>query len=302
MRFPQEVVVHRVLPTYRALLARALDERGLAQEAIADHVGVTQAQVSKYLAGKVDLEPRIEEDPRVRGTVREVAEGLADGELDPVTALARSLELLRRLENRGPVCELHEEAMPELEGTGCDACLDPTSRVLDEHRAVVSVRTALRRLAMLDGLASWIPHVGTNLAEAVEGAEGLWDVAALPGRVDTVGGRVRFDTEPRLGASKHVATLVLAVMDEHPDLRAAVNLACREPLLDAARDAGLRVAGFDPSYEGRRAEVSRRVRDLDRPPGVLYHEGAFGIEPVAYVLGEDAGHVAERVEALVAGA
>ncbi|MDX1612629.1 MAG: transcriptional regulator, partial [Candidatus Thermoplasmatota archaeon] len=103
MRFPQEVVVQTFLPTYRALLAEALSEHDLAQATVARLVGVTQAQVSKYLAGKVDREPAIVEDPRVQATVARVASALAGGEMDEVDALGESLALIRRLQNRGPL-------------------------------------------------------------------------------------------------------------------------------------------------------------------------------------------------------
>lgn len=302
MRFPQEVVVQTFLPTYRALLARSLSKEGLSQEEIADNVGVTQAQVSKYLGGKLDLEPRIAEDPRVLSTVEEVAAGLAEGRLDVVTALAKSLELIRRLENRGPLCELHAERMPALEGTGCDACIEPSSRVISEHQVLVDLRLALRRLVLVDGFTAWVPHVGSNLAQAIEGAEGPWDVAALPGRIDAVGGTASVTTEPSFGASRHVATVVLAVMQAYPGHRGALNLAYRPEIVEKAQAAGVEHASFDPDYEGRQAEVARRVEAAgsdQAPPGLLYHEGAFGIEPVAYLVGTDAPSVVERLETLV---
>lgn len=300
MRFPQEIVVQAFLPTYRALLAQALAKQGLRQEQIAEHVGVTQAQVSKYLAGRVEVEPRIAEDPRVVSTVNETAAALAEGRLDAVGAMAKSLDLIRTLENRGPICELHAEAMPELEGTGCDACIDPSSRVLAEHQVLVDVRRALRRLLLIEGVGAWIPHVGSNLAQATEHAQGLWDVAALPGRIDVIGGVPRVTTEPRMGASRHVATVVLAIMEEHPDTRAALNLAYTDELLARADASGLEHVKFEASYDGRREAVAESIRQAHgaQPPPILYHEGAFGIEPIAYVLGQDAEHVIDRVQAL----
>ncbi|PSG97732.1 transcriptional regulator [Thermoplasmatales archaeon SW_10_69_26] len=300
VRFPQEVVVEAFLPTYRAMVADELADRGLSQAAIADHLGISQAQVSKYLSAD-GLEGAIAADERVQATAREVAEGLAQGTMDEVAALAESLHLVRRLENRGPICRMHEERMPELEGTGCDACIEPDSRVMAEHRVLVDLRVAVRRLTLIEGLADWIPHVGSNLAQAVEGAEGVWDVAALPGRINVIGGQARVTTEPSFGASRHVATVVLAVRDEHPELRAALNVAFREPLVERAREAGLATVGFDASYEARRERVRDRLADTGAEgPLLLYHEGAFGIEPVAYLLGEDALAVAGRAEQLFA--
>jgi len=299
VRFPQEVVVERFLPTYRALLARALAERGLSQDAIAARVGVSQAQVSKYLSGKLDPVEAIAGDPRVQATVEQVAEGLAEGTLDEVSALAESLGLIRRLENRGPICELHERAMPALEGTGCDACIDPGSRVMREHQVLVDVRGALRRLLALEGFVDWVPHVGSNLAQASEDAQGPFEVAALPGRINRVEGRARASTSPAFGASEHVATIVLAAGAVHPGVRAAVNVAHRHELVDRVEAEGGRAIAFDPDYEGRGEHVRDRLRSLDEPPTVLYHEGAFGIEPNAYVLGATAHDVVDRLERLI---
>lgn len=300
MRFPQEVVVDAFLPTYRALLARELASEGLSQAAIADKVGVSQAQVSKYLAQAHEAEEQIASDPRVLATVERVGTGLAEGTMDTVLALAESLALVRRLENRGPICQLHEERMPALAGTGCDACIDPSSRIMREHEVLVDLRVAIRRLMLVDGVADWIPHVGSNVAQAIEDAEGPWDVAALPGRINVVGGQARVMTEPAFGASRHVATVVLAVSDVHPGLRAGLNLAYREPLVTAAHEREWTTVSFDPSYEGRREHVRSRLREADGgPPALLYHGGAFGIEPVAYLVGEDALDVVSRTQTLL---
>lgn len=302
VRFPQEIVTQTFLPTYRALLARSLSERGLAQERIAALVGVSQAQVSKYLAAKVELEPTLAHDERVTTTVERVAGGLADGSLDVVGALAESLELIRRLENRGPLCELHEALVPELKGTGCDACIQPGGLVMAEHHVLTTLRQALRRLQAVPGLAAWVPHVGSNLAQARDGAMDAWDVAALPGRIDVVGQDVRITTEPTFGASRHVAAVVLAVADVHPSLRAALNLAYRPGLEERAAAAGLGTLAFEPTEEGDRAGLAERLRahaEVDGPaPGLLYHEGAFGIEPVAYLVAEDAAAVVTRLAAM----
>ncbi len=306
MRFPQEVVVQRFLPTYRALLAEALYERDLPQRTIADRIGVTQAQVSKYLSSKLEVQARLADDPRVQATVETVADGLADGTLDTVGALAESLSLIARLQAGGPLADLHEAEMPELAGTGFDATLDPDSLAMQEHRVLTELRAVLRRLLDVDGLAGWIPHVGSNLAQARPGAQDTWDVAALPGRIDVVGRRPQATTAPRFGASRHVASVVLAVMDVHEHHRAALNIAYRDELHTLADAAGFAMLAFEPSYEARRQAVSRTVAEHVEArgalPEILYHEGTFGIEPVAYILGPDAQVVLERTRELLSPA
>jgi predicted transcriptional regulator len=123
LHLPSEIVVERFLPTARAMLAAELNERGLTQQAIADRLGVTQAAVSKYVSGDPNVEARLAEDARMQRTVERIADGFASGEMDDYEALSELLALVREFEDRGPICELHEEVMPELQGLGCDLCV-----------------------------------------------------------------------------------------------------------------------------------------------------------------------------------
>jgi len=301
LRLPSEIVVEDVLPTLRVLLARELAEHGLTQREIAAHLGVTQAAVSTYVSGEPELESRIAEHPRTAETVASVAAGLADGEMDGYDALAAVLELVRAFEDRGPICELHEAAMPELEGLGCDLCVRGANPELHTERAVLDdVREAARVLATSPGVAAAVPNVGTNVGTALPEATEVADVAAIPGRIYEMGGRVEVPANPEFGASEHVATTILAAMAEAPDRRGAVNLATDDAVLDAAETRGLDLLAFEAGYENRRERLTERFRERESVPDVLYHRGAFGIEPITYVLGETGADAARLAAELVA--
>lgn len=286
---PDEIVVEQVLPTVRAMLAERLVEEGLTQQTVASHLGVTQAAVSNYTAGSVSLEPAIAEDPRTEAAVDRIAEGLASGAYDPYDALADLLELIRTFEDRGPICELHEREMPALQGLGCDLCVRGSDEQLRVERAALrDVRQATRVLAGATGVASFVPNVGSNVARALPDASAPTDVAAVPGRVYAVGGRVEVPADPAFGASQHVATMVLAAADCDSGVRGAVNLATDDRLLAAARARGVEPLEFEADYEERGTHLRERFRERGSVPRVVFHRGAFGIEPVTYVLGESA--------------
>ena len=300
---PSELVVERFLPTVRAMLATRLADRGMTQQEIAAELGVTQAAVSKYVSGDGGGDDRFRDDPETVATVDHIADGLAGGELDPYDALAELLSLVRSLEDRGPICELHEEAMPELRGLGCDLCvrgLDPDIRA--ERDVLANVRTAARTLASIPGMADSVPNVGTNIGMALPDAEGPTDVAAIPGRIYRIRGTVERAANPEFGASEHVAGTVLVAKEADDDLSAALNLATSDALLDAARDAGIDPLEFDAGYEGREEHLRERLAERESVPRVLYHRGEFGIEPVTYVLGETAVDAAELAVDLVESA
>jgi predicted fused transcriptional regulator/phosphomethylpyrimidine kinase/predicted transcriptional regulator len=299
MRFAEEVVVEEVLPTLRALLAEELAARGLAQDDVARALGLSQAAVSKYRTGKVRLNPGIARDARVREVVQDVAAGLAADALGPFDALARLQALVRALEVRGPVCQLHERGMPALRGLGCDLCPAGAGSALAQDLAVLAdLRLAVRTLATAPGLAALLPAVGSNIALARPGARDARDVAALPGRIDEVLGAVKLPGPPEFGASRHVAEVVLAVQGRHPERRAAMNVRNGPDVQRAARSLRLRSRRFDARDEGRRDGIARALRGP--APDVLHHEGAFGVEPVLYLLGEDASGVARTAAALAA--
>jgi hypothetical protein len=297
---PSEIVVERVLPTVRAMLARRLADRGLTQQTVAGHLGVTQAAVSKYVSGDVTLEPQIAEDPRTDATVERIAAGLDSGEYDGYDALADLLELLETFEDRGPICELHEAEMPELQGLGCDLCVRGTDDALQTERDVLAdVRKAAQVLANEPGMSVHIPNVGTNVGMALPEPNDETDIAAIPGRVYAVGGRVEVPANPEFGASQHVATTVLAANDADSTIRGAVNLATDDSLLDAVETRGGDPLEFDPDYEDRSVHLREQFRERGGVPPVVYHRGAFGIEPVTYVLGESATAAAELATELV---
>jgi predicted fused transcriptional regulator/phosphomethylpyrimidine kinase/predicted transcriptional regulator len=300
VQLPSEIVVERFLPTIRSMLAAELSERGFAQREIASRLGVSQAAVSQYLSGERRGEERFLDHPRTQATVERIAEGFDAGTMDDYEALAELLELVRAFEDRGPICAIHEEEMPALAGLGCDLCVRGRDTAVQAEREVLSnVRRAVRRFANAAGVTEHVPNVGTNVAMALPDADDETDVAAVPGRIHAMRGRVNVPANPEFGASHHVATTLLAATSADPTVRGAVNLATSDDLL-AGVPEGTTTAVFDAEYENRR----RRLDDLfsDGVPGVLYHRGAFGVEPITYVLGTDAVDAVERAVSIVARA
>jgi predicted fused transcriptional regulator/phosphomethylpyrimidine kinase/predicted transcriptional regulator len=297
VQLPSEIVVERFLPTIRSMLAAELADRGFPQREIADRLGVSQAAVSQYLSGEGATEERFASDPRAQETVERIAEGFDAGTLDDYEALAELLDLVRTFEDRGPICAIHEEEMPALAGMGCDLCVRGRDRAVQAEREVLSnVRHAVRRLSNTPDVATHVPNVGTNVAMALPGATDETDVAAVPGRIHAMRGGLNVPSNPEFGASHHVATTVLAAASAESSIRGALNLATSDRLLGAV-PAGMDVVAFDADYENRRERLDDNF--ADGVPRVIYHEGAFGIEPITYVLGTSAVDAVDRAVDLI---
>lgn len=284
------------VPTWRSLLVERLHAKGLSQVDIARLLGVSQSAVSKHLLGRLGGDPALAREPRMLEVVTRVADGLALGTMSSVEALHAAEALVREFETRGPICRLHEDEMPSLQGIGCDICVRiGATTLVPEQAALQDVRGALRILEATPEVARFLPHVGTNVARAIPGATDASGVAAVPGRLFEMRGVVKVPAPPEFGVSRHTAEVLLAAMRADPARLACLNLAPDARLLDAARRAGLRVDEVPP-------EVERAPSTLRFPrgaPDVFHHAGAFGVEPQAYFLGPNAQELAMRVRDLV---
>jgi len=292
MKFVEEVVVEEFLPTFRSLLAEALRERGLTQAEVAEALGVSQSAVSKYVHGDVARRDAVADHPRVGALVEEIADGLASGDMSRVGALVEAEVLVRRLEDDGLIARLHEAEMPafaDYEGP----IRDPEGTVRSAEQVLASVRRGVRVLETTGGFAAVIPAVGANLCECLPDGETLEDVAGVPGRIVGVKGRATVPGDPEFGASEHVARVLLAARAGGADVRGCLNVAHDPDLVAALEAAGLPAVEFDAEADIEDA-VAGALRD--RPDArVVYQTGGFGIEPVAYVLGDDAEAVARTV-------
>ena len=298
MQFIEEVVVEEFLPTYRSMLAEALRERGLTQSEVADLLGISQSTVSKYVHGDVERNDAVLDHRGLAELVERLAEGLASGEISSVQALVETEVFVRELEHGGLLATLHEAEMPGLaEHDGEFAVHDPDSKLRAAERTLSSVRRGLRVLENTSGFATLIPAVGSNLVQALPDGDGIDDVAAVPGRILDVKGRATIPAEPEFGVSGHVASVVLAARAAGSPARAALNVRYGESVVAALEAAGHTAVEFDAeaAIETALADAVADEPDAD----VFYQTGGMGIEPVVYLLGDDAVTVAERARELL---
>jgi hypothetical protein len=298
MKFVEEVVVERFLPTFRSMLAEELRDRGLTQREVADLLGISQSAVSKYAHGEVERTPAIEDDDRVRELVGRLGAGLASGEMSRVQALVEAEVLVRELERGDVLAALHEEAMPALAEYDVEFAIhDPDSGLRAAERTLASIRRGLRILENASGFAGLIPAVGSNLVESLPDPDGIDDVAGVPGRILDVKGRATIPGEPEFGVSEHVAGILLTARDHGSPARAALNVRYDPDVVERLEAAGHVTAEFDAEADLGTAIGAALAETPDAD--VVYQTGGFGIEPVVYVLAPDASAAAETVRELL---
>ena len=153
---------------------------------------------------------------------------------------------------------------------------------------------------------SLIPEVRVNLVYALPGATTPNEVAAVEGRITAVGGFPRASGMPSLGASDHMARLIIEVRNYDPTVNAGINFKYDKVVVDVVKEYcsehRILFGWIDRTKEP--AEVAKRdgasmpwkikqlVTSSGGVPRLFYEGEGWGKEPLFVALGKDAVEVA----------
>jgi predicted fused transcriptional regulator/phosphomethylpyrimidine kinase/predicted transcriptional regulator len=251
---PCVTVIDNMLSDMRVRIAHTLKSSGLTQTEIAHYLHVSQAMVSKYLSRAVEGSEELDE------VSSEVARMIIQGrnERDILLYVCQTCFKWRET---GVICKLRG-----LED--CTVCTQLRSPdVLDEKRKTIQkVKEALSILESEPSIAKLMPEVRMNIAMSLKDASNPMEVAAIPGRLVPLHGRVTAVSDPEFGASHHLASILLKT-----GKKAVINIRYTDKIRSILAKIGISV-----------------THSPEEPADVLVDEGGFGIEPCAYVFGKDA--------------
>ena len=305
MKPPCEVAIKELLPLLRALVAKDLKAKGFSQAKIADLIGVTQPAVSGYLKLKVDKEPLYSEE--IVALSKWLSSGLASGTLLSSEAVKSICTLCTNLKCQGSICITHKKRVSTLQAEGCDICIQLYSKGLpsvDRKQVVLSnLKAAVNLIQTSKEFAALIPEVLVNIVEATSDAKSVRDVAGIPGRIARIDGAPKAFSQPEFGASRHLASVLLAAMQINPAVHAAINIAYNRFVKEAFEQLGFSVYILNrreppTNTEAAQARVAEEVLNLRKRgeplPDVFVDAGGYWIEPSAYIFGADAVEAAQK--------
>jgi hydroxymethylpyrimidine/phosphomethylpyrimidine kinase len=178
----------------------------------------------------------------------------------------------------------------------------------DRHQELRNCGDELKRaLSILEegGIAHLIPEVQSNLGYALPGASRLDDVVAFPGRIVKLNKSIVAVAPPLAGASRHIAQIILTVMNHCCDFRSAMNIKYSSAIIRKCRSLQLTCAHFDRRDEPQQiktregASLSWGIEHLLRKkrviPDIIYDRGDDGKEPMVRVIGKNPSDVADKV-------
>ncbi len=181
-------------------------------------------------------------------------------------------------------------------GTGPTNPFAYVLREMERYRVIQEVKGALERLKQ-KSMGHLIPEVSSNLGYALPGAESIEDVAAFPGRIVRLKDTVASLGDPEFGASRHIAKIILTVMNFDSEYCSAMNIRYSRESIAQLRRKGFLIGQFDRRQEPRQVKkregsslewgVHEVLRKLKKVPDFIYDEGDVGKEPMIRVLGKN---------------
>ena len=159
--------------------------------------------------------------------------------------------------------------------------------ISDENSKIVNNLTEAFLSLKGKNITSLIPEIKINIAMSKENPKGTEDVASFLNGLIIIDEKVAGYNGIRFGKSKHLSSLLLD-LKEKIDVNAIMNIAYVKNL----KNRYFKIGHLTKDY---------KLKDTKKQFDILLHDGDFGIEPCAYILGKDAVDVSKKVLKIVDG-
>lgn len=179
----------------------------------------------------------------------------------------------------------------------------PASKLLEDLQKTVD------KLESINGLGILVPESQSNIVFAKPDAQSTNDVAGVRGRIVKLNGSVKAVSNVDFGASRHVASAMLAVMQHNRSIRSAMNIKYDERIVTICDELALKVSSYDRRSEPQNIKtkegmsvkwgIEQAIAKTNAVPDVVYHLGDWGKEPMILVFGKEPMEVTRKIIAIL---
>jgi hydroxymethylpyrimidine kinase / phosphomethylpyrimidine kinase / thiamine-phosphate diphosphorylase len=175
------------------------------------------------------------------------------------------------------------------------------------YSTLVELQDSVQQVSTLDGFYRLIPETQTNFVYALPDAVKISDVAGVRGRIVKIVDTASVTSYIGFGASRHVASAVIAYMSVNPIVRSAINIRFDERIVKVCKSL-FSVSGYDRIKEPRKInrEEGSSVRwgtllalSKNHMADVIYHRGDIGKEPMITLFGKNPTEVVTKIKAIL---
>ena len=186
-------------------------------------------------------------------------------------------------------------------------CVEPSALIYKENekfQTLFELNNAIE-IFKKERIGNLIPEVQTNIGLGLSNATKHEDVLAIPGRVIKNGEDIFTGAQPQFGGSRHVANIVLTVMQHEPDQRAVMNIKYTDTLLRICKKLKFKIASFDRAKEPRSVRVregsslewgtEKAITNYGSVPDIIYDLGGIRKEEMIRVIAKDMGSLIDKI-------
>jgi hydroxymethylpyrimidine/phosphomethylpyrimidine kinase len=180
-------------------------------------------------------------------------------------------------------------------------------REIEKSKSLCDIEKALE-IFKKERIGNLVPEVQTNIGLGLSNAKRHEDVLAIPGRVIKNGEDIFTGSRPQFGGSRHVANIVLTVMQHDPEMRAVINIKYTDALLRICKKLKFKIASFDRAKEPKKVRVregsslewgtEKAITGYGSVPDIIYDLGGIRKEEMIRVIAEDMESLVEKVLAI----
>jgi hydroxymethylpyrimidine/phosphomethylpyrimidine kinase len=180
-------------------------------------------------------------------------------------------------------------------------------RDASRYHVLVELQAAVEQVSTLADFYKLIPETQTNFVYALHDAADTSEVAGVRGRIVRIGNSAVPASYIEFGASRHVASAIIAYMSVSPAFRAGINIRLDDRLVMVCKSL-FSVSSYDRSREPRGVKKKEgssvswgTLQALSRNPkaDVIYHMGDIGKEPMITIFGRNPGEVEAKIKAIL---
>jgi hydroxymethylpyrimidine/phosphomethylpyrimidine kinase len=200
------------------------------------------------------------------------------------SAIKNSIEIGKGRGPTNPIAELYRDA--------------------EKYRMLKEMETAIEKLKDAK-IGILIPEVQSNMAYALPDAKGFEDVMAIPGRIIKYGDDIATISRPELGASRHIASIVLTAIKFDSTKRAVMNIKYSPEIINICKRLNLTIGSFNRKNEPKKLKTKegsslewgteKTIRESGFVPDVIYDTGDIGKEPMVRVIAENPESLSRKI-------
>ncbi len=301
MRPPCEIVAQELLPLIRGYVAFDLSKK-MTQQEVAESMGISQPTISSYLKSFSKLQEEGNDSYLENESVKKLVENISQmvESNQPAEDIIRNVcTICVSLRVSGETCRKHIASYPKI-SQGCAGCLPIADRSLVDTRQEIlkQLDEAVIEIENNLNFTKIMPQVRINICQCIENPKTIDDVAAIPGRMTMVRGRVRALLPPEFGVSQHTAKILLKLNSINQQIQGIICIKYNDKILSILKQLNIKfkiLANeiFNKIENFSQEDLKKELADLhdylkklgNNEVYTIINQGAMGIEPIAYLYG-----------------